>query len=300
MLVTGVAGFIGSHLAERLEFMGHKVIGVDCLLDNYDLSIKYKNLEQLKERNIEFINLDLSTNDLKVIGNDFDFVFHLAAQPGIDASVSFIDYEKNNIIATYRLLSMFLDSSKLSGFINISTSSVYGADATKNEFAAPKPISAYGVTKLAAEQLVLAYSRNESIKACSLRLYSVYGPRERPEKLYFKLIESLYHDKEFLLFEGSEKHIRSYTYVDDIIRANILAAKSNIDDGRPINIGNSKEFTVNQIAQMIGGPTTNIPARIEPRRNLCDNGLAKELLNWEPTMDLDKWIIGYKKELGIG
>lgn len=238
ILVTGAAGFIGSHLAERLESLNHNVIGLDCLINNYSKSLKKLNIRQLLEKGLEVINIDLSKDDLGEIINDIDFIFHLAAQPGIDASVPFDSYEQNNIIGTQRLLETVKDSKLLQGFVNISTSSVYGSNAIGDESSVPEPISAYGVTKLAAEQLVLAESRNEKIKACSLRLFSVYGPRERPEKLYHKLIKCILNDEEFPLHQGSESHIRSYTYIDDIIDG-IVLSMDNIEvcNGQVFNIG---------------------------------------------------------------
>ena len=147
------------------------------------------NINQLQKKGVEFFNIDISQDDLGAITDDLDFVFHLAAQPGIDASVPFESYKKNNIIATYQLLEAVKKTNLLQGFVNISTSSVYGLNATGDESSVTKPISFYGVTKLAAEQLVLSESRNKNVTACSLRLFSVYGPRERPEKLYHKLIK---------------------------------------------------------------------------------------------------------------
>jgi UDP-glucuronate 4-epimerase len=217
ILVTGAAGYIGSHLAERLNDMGHDVVGIDNFTPYYSVKLKELNAEDLKSKGIKLYRLDLAKDELKDVVSDIEVVYHLAAQPGISSTTPFELYLTNNFIATQKLLNSLLGSSTLKLFVNISTSSVYGAHATADENAVPKPTSHYGVTKLAAEQLALAYFRDKDFPACSMRLFSVYGERERPEKLYPKLIYSILNDKGFPLFEGSENHIRSYTYIGDII-----------------------------------------------------------------------------------
>ena len=290
ILVTGAAGFIGSHLAERLASLNHNVIGLDCLINNYSKSLKKLNISQLQKKGIEFINIDLSKDDLGEIINDIDFVFHLAAQPGIDASVPFGSYERNNIIATQRLLEAIKDSKSLQGFINISTSSVYGSNAIGDESSVPEPISAYGVTKLAAEQLVLAESRNEKITACSLRLFSVYGPRERPEKLYHKLIKCILNDEDFPLCQGSESHIRSYTYIDDIIDG-IVLAMDNIEvcNCEIFNIGTDEAITTSDgiriVEDIIGKKTKILVESKRPgdqQKTHADINKARKILGYNP------------------
>lgn len=291
ILVTGAAGFIGSHLTERLASLNHNVIGLDCLINNYSKSLKQLNINQLQKKGIKFFNIDLSQDDLGAITDDIDFIFHLAAQPGIDSSVPFESYERNNIIATNRLIKAIKDSRSLQGFVNISTSSVYGINATGDESLVPKPISVYGVTKLAAEQLVLAESRNENITACSLRLFSVYGPRERPEKLYHKLIKCILNDEEFPLCEGSENHIRSYTYIDDIING-IVSVMDNIEvcNGEILNIGTDEAITTGEgikIVEEIISKKARI--KIEPKRSgdqlktHANINKARKILSYNPT-----------------
>ncbi|NHZ84466.1 MAG: NAD-dependent epimerase/dehydratase family protein [Planctomycetia bacterium] len=303
ILVTGAAGFIGSHLAERLAGLNHSVTGLDCLINNYSESLKKLNLNQLQKKGIKFFNIDLSQDDLEAITGDNDFIFHLAAQPGIDASVPFDSYERNNIIATHRLLEAIIDSKSLQGFVNISTSSVYGSTAINDESSAPKPISVYGVTKLAAEQLVLAESRNENITACSLRLFSVYGPRERPEKLYHKLIKCILNDEDFPLCQGSENHIRSYTYIDDIIDG-IVTVMDNIEvcNGEIFNIGSDEAITTGEgikIVEEIIGKKARI--KIEPKRpgdqlkTHANINKARKVLGYNPTTKPED---GLKKEVG--
>ncbi|MDP5044457.1 MAG: NAD-dependent epimerase/dehydratase [Leeuwenhoekiella sp.] len=216
-LVTGAAGFIGSHCAERLKAMDFDVVGIDNFSPYYSPDLKNRNAKTLKNAGIPIEIVDLrKPEDFKKLKADFNYIFHFAAQPGIAATSTFEDYLMNNLVATKNLMDFALTCKDLKLFTNISTSSIYGLRATLTEDAAPEPASLYGVTKLAAEQLVLSKARENQIKSCSLRLFSVYGPRERPEKLYTKLIGCGFFHQEFPLFEGSETHVRSFTFVDDI------------------------------------------------------------------------------------
>lgn len=245
ILVTGAAGFIASHLCEKLFSLGHEVIGIDNFNDYYSVALKKMNAEDLAEKGIAIHAVDLNDDLAGVFKAEFDYVFHLAAQPGISATTSLTEYVDNNIYATQNLLDAVLKYNKsIKSFVNIATSSVYGLEATVGEDTPAKPVSFYGTTKLAGEQLVLGMQRLGKLNACSIRLYSVFGPRERPEKLYTKLIENLYYDKPFPLFEGSIKHERSFTYVGDIVDG--LAAiigKEAIVNGEIINLGTDEVNT---------------------------------------------------------
>ena len=255
VLITGVVGFIGSHLAERLKSLGHNVVGVDSISDYYSLELKNLNKRDLIDKGIKVERLDLSADPLKDLINGIDVVFHLAAQPGISDKTPFEAYLKNNFVATHKLIEAFKDSKNLKMFVNISTSSVYGAHATDSEDAAPKPTSYYGVTKLAAEQLVLAYQRDQSFPACSLRLFSVYGERERPEKLFPQVINSILNPEYKLKFyKGSKKHIRSYTYVGDIIDGMVLVLE-NLEkcNGEIFNFGTEEAITTGESLKIIEG-----------------------------------------------
>jgi nucleoside-diphosphate-sugar epimerase len=247
ILVTGAAGFIGCHLALRLASRGYGVEGLDAFTPFYDTALKEDNARTLADAGILVHRLDLASDDLRGCLHDVNAVYHLAAQPGLSASASFETYLRQNVTATYRLIEALRESSALEMFINISTSSVYGKYATGDETTEPRPTSYYGVTKLAAEQLVMAAERERKLPACSFRLFSVYGPRERPDKLYPKLIRALLENLPLPLFEGSEEHRRSYTFVDDIVDGLV----TTLDHwggcrGQIINLGNDTAITTGE------------------------------------------------------
>lgn len=295
ILVTGIAGFIGSHTAERLSDAGHHVIGVDNFNDYYSLELKQLNSNALKAKGVEIIKKDLRDNDLQsVFPTDVSYIFHFAAQPGISATSSFEDYFTNNVIATKNLIDYALKCDELELFVNIGTSSIYGLEATFPESVAVKPASHYGVTKLAAEQLVLQKSRELQMKACSMRLYSVIGPRERPEKMYTKLIACGLNDEAFPLYEGSDKHLRSFTYVGDIVDG-VVSAIGNEDkvDGEVINLGTEVEHTTQEgieaVEKVLG---KSIKINVVPKRagdqsrTKANIDKARRLLNYNPQTTL--------------
>ena len=303
ILITGAAGFIGSHTAERLASLGHTVVGYDNFSGYYDESLKRENEQSLLKKGIQIIKSDLAENNISAFaGTDFDYIFHLAAQPGIAADVTFEDYLKNNIIATNNLLDFASQNKSLQLFANISTSSVYGINATGREDVIPAPVSYYGVTKLAAEQLALKKSREHAFNVCSLRLYSVYGPRERPDKLFSKLITAGLNDTHFELFEGSEAHIRSFTFVDDIVDGIVsVIGKENILNGEIINLGNETECTtqygIDCIKELLHTDihTLHIAKRRgDQLHTKADITKARHLLNYDPQTSLKE---GLKKQI---
>lgn len=269
ILVTGVAGFIGSHAAERLQSLGHNVIGVDNFSDYYDLKLKQLNAKTVEEKGVKIIKLDLRNSNLKeALSTNFHYIFHFSAQPGISSTSTFEDYFSNNIIATKNLIDFALECQDLKLFVNIATSSIYGLEATFPEDYPPQPASFYGVTKLAAEQLVLQKNRELQLKACSLRLYSVIGPRERPEKMYSKLIVCGFNDEIFPLFEGSEKHLRSFTYVGDIVDGVVsVIGKEAVVNGEIFNLGTEVEHTTQEgieaVEEVLG---KKIKIKVIPKR----------------------------------
>jgi len=300
IFVTGAAGFIGSHMAEKLAAMGYNVTGVDNISDFYSRELKLVNIQSLKNNGVEFIEMDLRNADAyNKIAKNFNYIFHFAAQPGLSEKSSFDDYASNNITATHQLIQFAKKCSRLNLFVNISTSSVYGLDATKDETAAAQPASYYGITKLAAEQLVLSESRNKIFNTCSLRLYSVYGPRERPDKLYTKLIKAALLNEPFTLIEGSLQHKRSFTFVNDITDGVIKAMDHEKTVNNEIfNIGTSIQHTTEdgiKTVEALTGKKINfemLPPRTGDQlstKAVIDK--AKQILGYNPTTSLRDGIL---------
>lgn len=297
ILITGAAGYIGSHVAERLQSQGYNVVGLDNFSDYYEVSLKEMNASVLQLKGVKIERIDLRfAEQLDTLTSDFDYIFHFAAQPGISASSSFEDYLGNNVISTKNLLDFALKNKNLKLFVNIATSSIYGIHATFDESVVPAPASFYGVTKLAAEQLILASSRAEKIKACSLRLYSVYGPRERPEKLYTKLIANAFHNIAFPLYKGSEKHLRSFTYVQDIVDGIVsVIGKEDVVNNEIINLGTEVENTTQQGIEIVEQILNKkiaiaiVDARAgDQMRTKAVIDKAKKLLDYNPQTSLTK------------
>jgi len=296
IVVTGAAGFIGSHLAERLAGEGHRVTGIDCLTDNYARAIKERNVGDLRGKGVEVLPLDLAADDIRGAVRDAEAVFHLAAQPGLAASTPFEVFERNNVTATHRLMDALRESPGFRLFVHISTSSVYGANATGDESSEPCPTSHYGVTKLAAEQLVLAASRDRGFPACSMRLFSVYGPRERPEKLFPRLIRAIMEGTAFSLFEGSEHHLRSFTYVGDAVEG--LAAALRHPDlcvGQIFNIGSESAITtgdgISIVENILGARAKIVKLPRRPGDQLATRaniGKARRLLGYAPRVAVEE------------
>ncbi len=295
ILVTGAAGFIGSHTSERLKEMGHEVFGLDNFSPYYDIALKKENAEVLSSKGIELITLDLRTDNLfESLPKNLDYIFHFAAHPGISSDSTFEDYFSNNIIATQRLLD-FVESMEVKPFfVNIATSSIYGLEAIFPETTTPKPASWYGVTKLAGEQLVLAKSREGKLQASSLRLFSVYGPRERPDKLYTRLIDCALNNKKFPLYQNSKVHLRSFTYVQDIVDGIVsLIGKENICNGEIFNLGTEIEnttaqgiITVEQILKKNILIENNPPRSGDQARTKASIDKARDLLGYNPQTTL--------------
>lgn len=295
ILVTGAAGFIASHLCEKLHSLGHQVTGIDNFNDYYDVRLKEMNAADLAAKGILIHRIDLNDDLREVFSTPFDYVYHLAAQPGISSDTTLREYIDNNIYATQNLLEAVLEyNPELKLFVNIATSSVYGMEATVDEVVPAKPISFYGSTKLAGEQLALGLQRTGKLKACSIRLYSVFGPRERPEKLYTKLIDNLYNDQPFPLFEGSIHHERSFTYVGDI--ADGLAAVLGREDavnGEIINLGTDEVNTtaegIKAVEEIMNKKLIieNKPARKgDQQKTAAVIDKAKKLLDYQPKVTL--------------
>jgi nucleoside-diphosphate-sugar epimerase len=285
-VVTGAAGFIGSHLAEALGAAGHEVVGIDCFTDYYDPALKQQNARGLDVR-----RLDLSEDELDFTG--FDGVFHLAGQPGVR---SFGDvfplYLRRNVLATQRVFERAAADGVRVVFS--STSTIYG-EAERYptpEDTPPRPLSPYGVTNLACEHLALAYARSFGLDAVVLRYFSAYGPRQRPDMAFPRMIDALVGGPPFPLF-GDGEQSRSYTYVLDVVNATIRAM-SGARAGSILNVGGGEEATMNEtiaLLERISG--RRLAVRREPavagdqRRTKADTGRIRAELGWEPRTSLE-------------
>jgi len=261
-LVTGVAGFIGSNLAERLLADGWQVTGVDCFTDYYARSVKERNLATFRDHpNFAFVEVDLATvgsADLAPLIAGADVVFHEAGQAGVRASwgTSFEVYTHDNVLATQALLEA-VKGSGLHRFVYASSSSIYGDVETLpiREDTLPHPVSPYGVTKLAAEHLCHLYRVNWGVPTVSLRYFTVYGPRQRPDMAFHKFIRAMLRDEPFPLYGGGEQ-TRDFTFIDDVVEANVHAVYA--PPGGLFNISGGSRVTVNEVIatleDLIGRP----------------------------------------------
>ena len=260
-LVTGCAGFIGSHLAESLLADGHEVVGVDCFTDNYPRSHKQANLVVARHHDrFSFVKADLVTVDAERLLDGCDVVFHLAAEPGVRSSWGqrFDRYLRNNIRATQRLLEASARTPERR-IVYASSSSVYGESERlpTPEHAAPQPLSPYGVTKLAAEQLCRLYHANHGVNAVALRFFSVYGPRQRPDMAFRRFCEAAVARTAIDLY-GDGRQTRDFTFVGDVVAAARAAAVADGVAGEAYNIGGgsrvSMAATLELLADIAGLP----------------------------------------------
>jgi UDP-glucose 4-epimerase len=251
-VVTGVAGFIGSHLAEHLVALGHDVVGIDCFTSYYDPQIKHANLAALRaEPRFHLVDADLATADLGSLLEGVDYVFHQAAQAGVRASwgETFADYTHHNVLATQCLLEA-LKGQPLRKLVYASSSSVYGdARLPMRETARPQPVSPYGVTKLAAEHLCQLYHVNYGLPVVALRYFTVYGPRQRPDMGIYKFIRAVAAGDAIPVY-GDGTQSRDFTYVDDIVQANVLAALSPVS-GEVFNVGGGTRIVLRDLLAAI-------------------------------------------------
>jgi UDP-glucose 4-epimerase len=290
-LVTGCAGFIGSHLADKLLEQGYEVIGIDCFTDYYPRAIKEANISNaLKNNNFKLIEENILNMEKFP---DVDYVFHLAAQAGVRASwgKSFELYTRNNIEATQKLLEFYKDR-EIQKFVYASSSSVYGdAELPMKEDSLLKPVSPYGVTKLAGENLCYLYWKNYNVSTVSLRYFTVYGPRQRPDMATHKFVKAIFKAEEITVF-GDGTQTRDFTFVDDAVEATMLAANNDVV-GEVFNVGGGTRISVNElieeIEKLIGkkAKTKYIEKQEGDVRNtLADVTKAREILNWNPKIDI--------------
>ncbi len=307
-LVTGCAGFIGSHLVDRLLKMGCEVVGIDCFIDYYPREIKKANISNaLAHPNFRLIEENISDIDRDKFP-EVGYVFHLAAQAGVRASwgKNFEIYTRNNIEATQRLLE-FYKGREIRKFVYASSSSVYGeAELPMREDSLLKPESPYGVTKLAAENLCYLYYRNYQVPVISLRYFTVYGPRQRPDMAIHRFVRAVLTDEEITVY-GDGEQTRDFTYVDEVIEATLLAANSDLA-GEVLNIGGGSRISVNQLIKKIE-KITGKKAKLEyvegqkgdVKDTLADISQAKETLNWKPRVEiedgLERYVSGFRVKI---
>ena len=295
--VTGVAGFIGSTLAERLVRAGDDVIGIDCFTDYYPREAKERNLAFLRTApNFRFIESRIQDADLGRLVADRTHVFHLAAQAGVRKSWGrdFDVYTTNNIEATQMLLEACVGTG-IERLVYASSSSVYGdlVAMPMREDALPQPVSPYGVSKLAAEQLCYLYFVNFGVPTVSLRYFTVYGPRQRPDMGFHKFLRAAIEGTPIAVY-GDGEQTRDFTFVEDIVSANIAAAERGIS-GRVYNIGGGSRVSLNHVLELIGRVTGRQPViareaaqKGDMRHTYADTELARADLAFRPTTDLER------------
>ena len=293
VLVTGCAGFIGSHLVDRLLKLGYEVIGIDCFTDYYSREIKEKNVAKA----LNYKNFGLVGEDILAMGKfpEVGYVFHLAAQAGVRASwgKSFEIYTRNNIEATQKLLEFYKDSN-IKKFVYASSSSVYGdAELPMKEDSLLKPVSPYGVTKLAGENLCYLYWKNYNVPTVSLRYFTVYGPRQRPDMAIHNFVRAIFKGDEITVF-GDGTQTRDFTYVDDAVEANILAAENDLV-GEIFNVGGGSRISVNELIGMmenIIGKKAKVKYIEKQKGDVQDTwadvSKAEAKLNWNPRVNINK------------
>ena len=299
-IVTGGCGFIGSNLVDKLINLGHEVTIFDDLSSG--------KVENINEK-ARFIEVDISSDDELSECIDWfdgvDTVFHTAAKARVQPSIiDPITFNKTNVDGTLTLLKMAVDSG-VRRFVYSASSSAYG---NTDIFPTPEshstnPLSPYGAQKLMGEIYCKTFSQVYNIETVSLRYFNVYGERQLLEGAYCLVMGIFVQQRlnnEPMTIRGDGEQRRDFTYVGDVVDANIKASQSDkVGNGEVINIGNGDNRSVNQIADMIGGNTINVEPVIEPKETLADNSKARDLLDWKPTMIIENWMDKYKKEVGL-
>ena len=301
ILVTGAAGFIGSHLCERLLTKpDNEVIGVDTFIGPTPRELKLENVRNLLlNSRFHLIETDLLKTDLDVLFQNVDIIYHLAGIPGVRSSwgSDFDPYVTNNILATQRLLEA-VKKKPLKKFIYASTSSVYGEKTGKvSEDAYLSPLSPYGITKLSGEHLCQVYYKSHQIPIVMVRFFTVYGPRQRPDMAFHRFIAQILQRKPVTIF-GDGTQSRDFTYISDCIDGIETLAYTDHLIGQTINIGGKERATVNEVISLIE-QITGIKANIhfsqkisgEPLHTWADISNAQNLLNYNPKLTLKEGLI---------
>jgi nucleoside-diphosphate-sugar epimerase len=298
-LVTGAAGFIGSHLSGALLDRGADVIGIDCFTDYYPRRIKEANLAEVQRRNgFSFVEARIQDADLPALLDGVTHVYHLAAQAGVRKSWGrdFQIYTTNNVEATQQLLEACVGR-PIHRFVYASSSSLYGDNVSipMREDALPQPVSPYGVTKLAAEQLGYLYHVNHGVPATAVRYFTVYGPRQRPDMAFHRFIRASLEGTPITLY-GDGEQTRDFTFVADAVAATMAAGDRGVP-GRAYNIGGGSRVSMNQVIDIIGRVAGHpLEVRREPvqkgdmRDTYADTTLARADLGFAPSVTLEQGI----------
>jgi nucleoside-diphosphate-sugar epimerase len=300
VVVTGAAGFVGSHLVDALLARGDQVIGIDCFTPYYPAEAKRRNLAAaLADDRFTLVEADLREADLARLFDGCDAVFHQAAQPGVRLSWSdgFPEYANHNVLATQVLLEA-ARAAEVRRIVYASSSSIYGNQERypTRETDLPRPYSPYGVTKLAAEQLCSLYAENWGLPTVALRYFTVFGPRQRPDMSIHRLCEAALTGTSFPRF-GDGTQVREFTFVADIVAANLLAADAVVPPGTIVNIAGGGEITLNELIATVG-ELAGRPIAVEdypPQagdavRNGGAVDQARALLGWSPRVGLREGI----------
>jgi len=301
-LVTGVAGFVGSHLAERLLAEGHDVCGIDAFIDYYPRHIKERNLEGLSSwKDFTFIEGDLRHIHLPPLLDGVDWIFHQAAQAGVRASwgQEFLRYVDCNVLSTQKLLEAALHAKCIQRFVYASSSSIYG-DTTilpVTEDVTPQPVSPYGVTKLAAEHLCTLYYRNFGVPAVSLRYFTVYGPRQRPDMAFHRFCKAIIDRQPIHIYDDGEQ-TRDFTYISDVVEANIRAATADAAIGQVMNIAGGSRVNMHHVVQLLqeisGFPislTFESKQHGDVRHTFADTKRAEKVMGYHPLVSLGEGLV---------
>ena len=296
-IVTGVGGFIGSHLAETLLNQGDKVIGIDEFNDYYNPTLKRQNISQFQNHpGFQLIENNIQSLNWSELLVDVDVVYHQAAQAGVRASWGggFRDYTERNINATQIILEAAIDAPNLKRLVYASTSSIYGDAETfpTPETVCPQPVSPYGITKLAAERLGKLYHQNFGVPCVYLRYFTVYGPRQRPDMAFHKFFKWILQDQPISIY-GDGQQTRDFTFIGDAVAANLLAAIVPSAIGEIFNIGGGSRVVlaevINIMEGIVGRPIKKNfveKARGDARHTSADISKARKILGYQPQVSL--------------
>ncbi|GBE92547.1 NAD-dependent epimerase/dehydratase family protein [Nostoc cycadae] len=297
IIVTGAAGFIGSHITEVLLQQGEEVIGIDEFNDYYDPILKRKNIAYLScWSNFKLIEGNIQFLDWQTLLKDVEIIYHQAAQAGVRASwgEGFRAYTERNINSTQVLLEAAKDAKKLKRLVFASTSSVYGDAETlpTHESICPHPVSPYGITKLAAERLCGLYQKNFAVPIVALRYFTVYGPRQRPDMAFHKFFKAILQDEAIPIY-GDGQQTRDFTFVSDVVAANLAAASEEAAVGKILNIGGGSRVVLTEVldtmAEIVGQPIKKNyieKAMGDARHTAADISQAQKILGYQPQVSL--------------